>query len=280
MTDADVDGAHISTLLLTFFFRHMKEIIERGYLYIASPPLYKVKRGKNERYIQNEEVMADFLLDLGLEDVEIENVEKHRYKELLLNLGKLNKMIIKYVKKGYTRELVKFMAMYQNLVPQNLADKSFVEEFYNALREKGLFSAYVNTEIHYNEEFSRYNIKLETATQTYKINTDLVGSPEFKELRRLGVYLKELGDAPHKIKVGEETNTFTSLTNLLHFIEERGKKGLGIQRYKGLGEMNPEQLWETTVDPERRTLYKVTIEDAEAADELFSLLMGDVVLPR
>lgn len=280
MTDADVDGAHISTLLLTFFFRHMKEIIERGYLYIASPPLYKVKKGKNERYIQNEEVMADFLLDLGLEDVEIENVEKHRYKELLLNLGKLNKMIIKYVKKGYTRELIKFMAMYPNLVPQNLADKAFVDEFYQVLKDRELLKGYVNTEINYNEEFSRYNIKLETSTQTYKINTDLIGSPEFKELRRLGVYLKELGDAPHKIRLGDELSTFTSLTDLLSFVEERGKKGLGIQRYKGLGEMNPEQLWETTVDPERRTLYKVTIEDAEAADELFSLLMGDVVLPR
>lgn len=280
MTDADVDGSHISTLLLTFFFRHMKEIIERGYLYIASPPLYKVKRGKNERYIQNEEVMADFLLDLGLEDMQIEGVEKHRYKEMFLNLGKLNKMIIKYIKRGYTKPLIKFMAMHTSLSAQNLSDKEFVDDFYQTLKDNNLFAGYVNTEIRYNEELSRYNITLDTATQTYKINTDLLGSPEFKELKRLGVYLKELGNAPYKVLAGNETLVFDSLTDLLNLIEERGKKGLGIQRYKGLGEMNPEQLWETTVDPERRTLYRVTIEDAEAADELFSLLMGDVVLPR
>jgi DNA gyrase subunit B len=285
MTDADVDGAHISTLLLTFFFRHMKEIIERGYLYIANPPLYKVKKGKNERYIQNEDVMADFVLDLGLEDVVIEGAEKHRYKDLMLNLGKLNKMISRYVRKGFTREMVKFFATYPDLVPNNLAEKDYIEALHKALQDNGLLKGYVNSEIKFNEEFSRYNIALDTATQTYKINTDLVGSPEFKELRRLGIYLKEIGQAPYKVSIvnNEEvtsTNVFTSLTELLNFVEERGKKGLGIQRYKGLGEMNPEQLWETTVDPERRTLSRVTIEDAEAADELFSLLMGDVVLPR
>jgi DNA gyrase subunit B len=280
MTDADVDGAHISTLLLTFFFRHMRPIIERGYLYIASPPLYKVKKGKSERYVQNEEIMADYLLDLGLEDVEIEGVEKHRYKELLLNLNKINKMIIKYIKKGFTRELIKFLAMYPDLVHQNLADKDFVEKFYKDLLENELLKGYVNSEVRFNEEFSRYNVRLETSTQTYKINTDLLASPEFKELRRLGVYLRELGSAPYKLKVGDDTHVFTELTEFLRFVEDRGKKGLGIQRYKGLGEMNPEQLWETTVDPERRTLYRVAIEDAEAADELFSLLMGDVVLPR
>ncbi|WP_022851408.1 DNA topoisomerase (ATP-hydrolyzing) subunit B [Limisalsivibrio acetivorans] len=280
MCDADVDGAHISTLLLTFFFRHMKEIVERGYLYIASPPLYKIKKGKGERYIQNEEAMADYLLDLGLEEVTIDGVEKHRYKELLFNLGKLNSMIHKYVRKGFTRQLVKCMATYPELDYKNLADKEFVETFDKYLSDNNLYDGYMEHELEFNPEFNRYNIKLMTGTQTFTINTDLLGSPEFKELRRLGIYLKEIGSAPYTVRINGDTEVFDDLTSLLKFIEERGKKGLGIQRYKGLGEMNPEQLWETTVDPDRRLLYRVTIEDAEAADELFSLLMGDIVLPR
>ena len=280
MTDADVDGAHISTLILTFFFRYMKEIVERGYLYIASPPLYKIKKGKNERYIQNEEVMADFLLDSGLDDIVIDGVSPNRYKELMFNLGKLNKMIVKYTKKGFDRRLVKCLAVYDGLTPENLENKEFLENLHQWMKDEDLLVNYDNSHIEYNPEFHRYNIYLEKGSQKVAVNTDLLCTPEFRELRRLGVNLKEIGRSPYKIKVGDEDVVFENIGELVDFVEERGKKGISVQRYKGLGEMNPEQLWETTVDPERRVLYRVTVEDAEATDELFSLLMGDLVLPR
>lgn len=280
MTDADVDGAHISTLLMTFFFRYMKEIIDRGYLYMASPPLYKVKKGKTEKYVQNEEEMEDFLLDSGLDDVEINNVSRNRYKDLLIHLIKLNRMVSKFEKKGYDRKLVKTLAMYDGLDPAKLEDKAFVDALYEKMSSNGSFTKYNSARIDFNPEFNRYNILLESNTYSLAVNTDLISTPEFRELRRLGVFLKEIGDAPYKIKVGDEIINFDALTQFVGYIEARGKKGLNVQRYKGLGEMNPEQLWETTVDPERRTLYQVRIEDAEMANELFSLLMGDVVAPR
>ena len=280
MTDADVDGAHISTLIMTFFFRYMSEIIERGYLYMASPPLYKVKKGKSERYIQNEETMVNYLLDQGLDGVDIAHVQPHRYKELLENLIKLNRMVTKFEKKGYSRKLVKLLASYDDLHFSKLEDKDFVDGLLAAMQKYGILDQYVTNEIEFNEEYGRYNISLASHSVTVSINTDLLATPEFRELRRLGVYLKEIGDAPYKLNVDGEITNFETLTEFVSFVEQRGKKGLGVQRYKGLGEMNPEQLWETTVDPQSRTLYRVRIEDAEMANELFSLLMGDVVAPR
>jgi DNA gyrase subunit B len=280
MTDADVDGAHISTLIMTFFFRYMREIIERGYLYIASPPLYKVKKGKNERYIQNEEEMVDFLLDLGLEGIDIAHVPTQRYKELLQHLIRLNRMVNKFEKKGFSRKLIKLLAAYEDLHYSKLEDKEYVENLFAAMDSNGITDSYINKNIEFNPEYGRYNIKLESNSITITVNTDLLSTPEFRELRRLGVYLKEIGGAPYKVSVDGDIVNFDTLTGFVSFIESRGKKGLNVQRYKGLGEMNPEQLWETTVDPERRTLYRVRIEDAEMANELFSLLMGDVVAPR
>jgi len=280
MTDADVDGAHISTLIMTFFFRYMREIIERGYLYIASPPLYKVKKGKTERYIQNEEAMVDYLLDQGLEGVDIAHIQPLRYKELLQHLIKLNRMVNKFYKKGFSRKLVKLLATYDNLVADSLENKEYVDALFAAMSENGVTDDYISKEVDFNPEYGRYNIKVDSNSITLIINSDLISTPEFRELRRLGAYLKEIGKAPYKIKVDNEIVNFDTLTEFVSFIENRGKKGLSVQRYKGLGEMNPEQLWETTVDPEKRTLYKVRIDDAEMANELFSLLMGDVVAPR
>lgn len=280
MTDADVDGAHISTLIMTFFFRYMKEIVERGYLYMASPPLYKVKKGKSEKYIQNEELMTDYLLDLGLEGIDIAHVQPHRYKDLLQHLIRLNRMVSKFEKKGFSRKLVKLLATYEDLSYEKLEDKEFVDGLFTAMTENGILEGYVTKDVEFNQEYGRYNIALTTNSVAVAVNTDLLSTPEFKELRRLGIFLKEIGKAPYKINVDNEIVNFDTLTEFVSFIESRGKKGLNVQRYKGLGEMNPDQLWDTTVNPETRTLYRVRIEDAEMANELFSLLMGDVVAPR
>jgi DNA gyrase subunit B len=279
MTDADVDGAHITTLIMTFFFRYMKEIIERGYLYIASPPLYKVKKGKTEKYIQNEEELEEFLLNQGLEGIEIPGLKSHRYNEIFSNLIKFDKIKSKFLKRGFSAALVRALAVHSDLDINKFSDKSYVEKLLEYLKEKEALNGY-EVLIDYNTEFERYFLNLKKDANIIKINTDTINSPEFRELKRLGIYLKELGSFPFELKIGDENLFFESVSELVEFIENRGKKGVYIQRYKGLGEMNPEQLWETTVNPETRTLYRVNIEDAEEADNLFTVLMGDMVGPR
>ncbi len=281
MTDADVDGAHIATLLLTFFFRHMKELIERGYIYLANPPLYKVTRGKSGRFIKNDDELENFLLDAALSDFSVPNVNADRVKPLFLQLFKYEKVLQKFIKRGYTEKVVNILATYKDLEPKSLNEKSYVEALYKELLDHNALDSYTNHEIVYNEEYSRYNIKLVEKHNKYAINTDFISTPEFNMLRRLGVFINELGAEPFKIVMKDESEKqFDLLSSLITFVKDRGKKGLEISRFKGLGEMNPEQLWETTMDPERRTLYRITIDDAEAADELFSLLMGDTVAPR
>ncbi|UOD35413.1 DNA topoisomerase (ATP-hydrolyzing) subunit B [Deferribacteraceae bacterium V6Fe1] len=280
MTDADVDGAHISTLLMTFFFRYMRDIIERGYLYVARPPLYKVKKGKTERYINDEHEMQDFLLELGLDGVEINNLSQHRYNEVFKNLMKYFELINVFSKRDMPKDILYELSLYEDLKPQSLNDRVFVENMYNILKDKGLLDIYKKAYIDFNPEYGRYNIIVEHDKGMFIINTDFIGSPEFKELQRLSKFVKEIGTENIKVTIDNEDIVFERLQDLVDYIENRAKKGLNIQRYKGLGEMNPEQLWETTVDPERRTLYRITINDAEEADELFSLLMGDVVAPR
>lgn len=280
MCDADVDGAHISTLILTFFFRYMKEIIERGYLYIASPPLYKAKKGKAERYIHDDTELENYLLDLGLSDVIIDNVKPHRYKEIFSNLIRFDKIKRKYLKRGFSSELIRALSVDMDIDLQQFSDKSYVESILNDLINSGTIHKDFKTSIDYNQEFERHIINIEKDLTLLTINTDLISSPEFKELKRLGIFVKELGDFPFTLKVDEEAYSFESVRSIVDFVENRGKKGVYIQRYKGLGEMNPEQLWETTVDPKRRKLYRVNIDDAEEADNIFTLLMGDVVAPR
>lgn len=281
MTDADVDGAHISTLLLTFYFRYMRQIIERGYLYIARPPLYKIKKNKVERYIHNEEEFEDFILDMGIDGIHIDAVSETRYKEIFKNLFYMGKLIGKYAKKGYTESLILGLSMYPDLEPEKLADLDFVKKLEADLQAKECFDGYTSHFIDFNEEYGRYNIFFTTNTgSTYAINTDFLSTPEFKEIKRLSRFISEIGNIPIKLSVDNEKLEFKNISDMINYIESRGKKGLTIQRYKGLGEMNPEQLWETTVDPEKRVLYRVRIEDAEEADTLFSTLMGDVVAPR
>jgi DNA gyrase subunit B len=257
----------------------MKEIIEKGYLYMASPPLYKIKKGKSERYIHDDEQLEDFLLDQGLENVSIEGVKSHRYKEIFSNLIKFDKIKSKFIKRGFSPELIRALSVRMDLELSKFSEKEYVESILKELQEMNVLDGY-QAEIAYNTEFERYILVLKKDMDVLKINTDFVTSPEFKELRRLAFFVRELGSYPFKIKVEDETFEFESVKDLVSFIEAKGKKGIYLQRYKGLGEMNPSQLWETTVDPKTRTLYRVTIDDAEEADNIFTLLMGDVVAPR
>ncbi|MGA1862534.1 DNA topoisomerase (ATP-hydrolyzing) subunit B [Deferribacter thermophilus] len=280
MTDADVDGAHITTLLLTFFYRYMREVIERGYLYIARPPLYKVKKGKMEKYIHDEKEMEDFIFSNIIENIEFENIPKNSYKSILKGLRRYISIRSKYLKKGFTRELVNSLASIENLNKESFSDKIFMETFFEELKEKGVINHYNKFYIDFNDETGNYKVLLEKGSEQIEINSELVDSPEFRELRRNYLKIKPLGNKPFKVKIDGVLKLFETYDDLMNSLEEIGLKGVYVQRYKGLGEMNPQQLWETTVDPEKRVLYKVKIEDAEAADELFSLLMGDVVAPR
>ena len=281
MTDADVDGAHIATLLLTFFFRHMRELIERGYVYLANPPLYKVTRGKSSRFVKNDDELENFLLDSALSDFTMDNLKAERSKPLFIQLLKYQKLMDKFIKKGYNEEMVETFATYADFDGKIFENKAEVEKLKSYLEKLNVFEDYKNVEIIYNEEFSKYAISFELKHRNILIDSHLVLSTEFKDLRRIGSYIKEIGNAPYKIKLKDEsTMEFEKLSLLINFVDTRGRKGLDISRFKGLGEMNPEQLWETTMDPEKRSLYKINIEDAEAADELFSLLMGDTVGPR
>lgn len=281
MTDADVDGAHIATLLLTFFFRHMKELIERGYVYLANPPLYKVTRGKSSRFVKNDDELENFLLDSALSDFTMDNIKQERFKPLFIQLLKYNKLLEKFIKKGYNEEMVETFATLKELDSKTFETKESIENLKNHLDKINAFESYKNIDITFNEEFSKYALSFELKHRKILIDSHLALSPEFKELRRIGSYISEIGTAPYKIKLKDDSiMEFAKLSELIHFVDNRGRKGLDISRFKGLGEMNPEQLWETTMDPEKRSLYKINIEDAEAADELFSLLMGDTVGPR
>ncbi len=173
------------------------------------------------------------------------------------------------------------LATYKDMDTKLFESKDQVEKLKAYLDSINAFEDYKNTEIVFNEEFSKYGISFEKKHEKIFIDTHLILSNDFKELRRIGSYISEIGKAPYKIALKDNsTMEFDKLSSLISFIDTRGRKGLDISRFKGLGEMNPEQLWETTMDPERRSLYKINIEDAEAADELFSLLMGDTVGPR
>jgi len=293
MTDADVDGSHIRTLLLTFFFRQMPELIERGYVYIAQPPLFKVKKGKTERYLKDEGSLNEYLADLAVEDVELymEGTQGYVTGRRLLPilkkmiafetlLGRLNKkpheaaMLRTFVDEpGLDRELLKDRAALQRSVEN--VQRSLAVVF---PKVTPTFDVLDDEEHQSNKVVCR----LHTNGVTYELDVthDLVGSADFRELQKLAPSAIGLGRPPYKLKAKGHESPYQSTDELVKAILEMGKQGLSIQRYKGLGEMNPGQLWETTMNPEMRTLLRVTLEDLTGVDEIFTILMGDEVEPR
>jgi DNA gyrase subunit B len=281
MTDADVDGAHIRTLLLTFFYRQMPQIIEKGYLYIAQPPLFKVKKGRTEKYIQNEPELQGMLFELASDDIAIgikgQEVKGRALIPFLKRLSNYEKLI-EWFERRRRDPLVLRAVMKEGIDKTILKDK-------NALA--GLI-ARLNTEIpdmthgdiFDDEEHGGYGVDLRRQNYKIKFDTNLFLSPEFRELEALHGFMKDLGPAPYKITIKDGQKDIYSTTELHSYVFEAARKGLSIQRYKGLGEMNPQQLWETTMDANKRTLLQVRIEDSVQADEIFTILMGDQVEPR
>ena len=279
MTDADVDGAHIRTLLLTFFFRQMPQVIEQGYLYIAQPPLFKVKKGRSERYIQNEAMLENMLFELAADDIEIRNGSALSGKAILpyiKNLSKFEKLLEWFTKRKRDTTELKALLHY-DLNKDLLKNQRDINALIKKLREE--FPGISET-IREDEEHQSYRIELTRNKLKLTIDDEFIASPEFRELKNLFSELKGLGHPPYKVKHLKDTHEFGSSRELFDYILSIAKKGINIQRYKGLGEMNPHQLWETTMNPEKRTFLQVTVEDIIKAEEIFSTLMGDQVEPR
>lgn len=291
MTDADVDGAHIRTLLLTFFFRHMPEIIERGYLYIAQPPLFKVKRGKSsEMYLKDEKALEDYLIDVTLNEMKLFEAggavrSGNDFKDILSQSRKIRSSINALQQKSGNRRVVEQAAIAGALNDVIFEDASKGEELAKIVaqrldgmapaNEKGWVGKFIEGEGY---SFER---TLRGITEIVKLSNERIRSADARRLHNVHAWLKEVFDGPVELREGEKVIAKVNGPAALYDrVQEHGRKGLAIQRYKGLGEMNPEQLWETTLDPNVRTLLQVKVADAQKADEIFSTLMGDVVEPR
>jgi DNA gyrase subunit B len=281
MTDADVDGAHIRTLLLTFFYRQMPHVIEKGYLYIAQPPLFRVKKGKTEKYIQNEAEMQNMLFELASDDLEIPiKGQAVRGKALIPHLKRVyrfERVIQWFEKRRNDPELLLFI-LSSGINKDTLKDRKKVEEILRIIKEK---DQSINiSEIQLDEEHQTYGVEIRKHNYKLNLDTKFLTSPEFRELENLFSIVRDIGELPYKVQTKEGPKEIGTLRELLELILATAKKGLTIQRYKGLGEMNPQQLWETTMDTDRRTLLQVTVQDSVQSDEIFTILMGDQVEPR
>lgn len=283
MTDADVDGSHIRTLLLTFFYRQMPDLVEEGHLYVAKPPLYRMKDGKTEVFFHNEESYNSYLIDRVSEReiVWADGRKKISGKRLRLLLYTLIDYLDKtntLTRKGYSTRFLDVLCQ-KDINKNHTRNKDLIISLSKELETE----AFTTEEIVFDEEHNRYELLLRDQKSNgslFRFNWELLTSPEFQRLSRLNQELKDL-DSPFFLVGDEKSQTkIETKEKLVEYLVDKAKKGVVIQRYKGLGEMNPEQLWQTTMDPERRSLVRVIVEDAIAADEIFTLLMGDKVEPR
>ena len=296
MTDADVDGAHIRTLLLTFFFRQMPEIIERGYLYIAQPPLFKYKKGKVEKYLKDEKELLEFLSDVGMSNIEItdsvsNNIDKSLVKGILTKFDRYA-LMLSHASRKLPKEALKYLIS-NDVTEDNLVEEQSARELAENIKSfvlnyPGLNRVYVDYDLVFDKEYSRYRIRFDTRINDVPkislLDNNFLTSGDLAELRRNYKQMSDAAALPLSFKKGAESEevsgTFNSIEELKDFIVTEGRKGAYVQRYKGLGEMNPDQLAETTMEEDKRLLLQVTIDDAIDADQLFSTLMGDDVEPR
>lgn len=293
MTDADVDGSHIRTLLLTFLFRQMPELIERGYVYIAQPPLFKVKKGKSERYLKDEAALNEYLSELAVEDTELYLDSSQAYvtgRRLLPILRKLiafEGLLAKFGKKRLEPSILRVFVDEPGLGRDLLRNAAALEKVVASAKQT-LATTYpkasITLEITDDEEHQSNKVACQIETnamaRSLDVTHELVGSADFRELQKLAPMSMGLGHPPYKIKAKGAEKELPGTSELVQAILEIGKQGLGLQRYKGLGEMNPGQLWETTMNPETRTLLQIRLEDIPGVDDIFSILMGDEVGPR
>jgi DNA gyrase subunit B len=288
MTDADVDGSHIRTLLLTFFYRQMPEIIEAGHLFIAQPPLYKVKRGQQERYLKDEASLQDYLIDEGLVDAVLMTGDDAArggadLRDIVEKARKITS-ILSGLHSRYPRFIVEQAAIAGVLNPEMLRNAAQAQEAANYIARR-LDALADETEQGWHGEALaegglRFWRELRGVMESHLIDGPFIASADALKLDQFAEHLQEVYAKPAVLKRKDASHTVHGPSDLLGAVMETGQKGLSLQRYKGLGEMNPEQLWETTLDRETRTILQVKIKEGEDADDIFSRLMGDVVEPR
>ena len=285
MTDADVDGAHIRTLLLTFFYRQMTELVERGHIYIAQPPLYKVKQGRDERYLKDQHELDEYLLQSALKGASLltKTGGETLADDPLATIAKqmvLTEAVIRRISSMYDESVLRAL---QDLGEISLNDEKSANEAAEKLRPiLGAIGSEVI--VAFNPEAGTYRLEVNKYVhgnlQCCVVDADFLGGGDYRQISRVSVMLNGLLGTGATVQRGEKSQTVTTFKEALDWLLEEAKHGLNVQRYKGLGEMNPEQLWETTMDPQVRRLLKVQIDDAIAADEIFTTLMGDQVEPR
>ncbi len=279
MTDADVDGAHIRTLLLTFFYRQMKELIERGYLYIAQPPLYKVAHRKKEVYLKDDGDFRAFLLDRVEDEYLLRVVPEAReytgreLRRLILTAGDWISTLDQLSRQGWPEAAVIAMLRHES---RGDADGDLME----SLEKLGYDDILREFDEEHGEDRIVFSYGVNGRQRRVRLGRALKERGHYRRARSLWQEVEPMIEGPYELQRGEDLSSLPTIRDLVTWIYEVAKKGLSIQRYKGLGEMNPHQLWETTMEPENRRLLQVTIEDAAQADELFTILMGDSVEPR
>ena len=286
MTDADVDGAHIRTLLLTFFYRQMPELVEKGHVYIAQPPLYKVARGKSSTYLKDQRALEDYLIDSGLEDATLVTADGERGGQDLREVVKDARIVMNLIDQlhsRYNRGIVEQAAIIGLLNPELLSTQAKGEAAAQSLAAR-LDQLAEETETGWEGRIGNegYVVRRQVrgVTEAHTLDRGLISSLDARRINERHAGLVEVYAQPAKLKRKSETIPVHGPRSLLEAIYDAGRKGLTLQRYKGLGEMNPEQLWETTLDRDARTLLQVKIGDLAETDEIFSKLMGDVVEPR
>jgi DNA gyrase subunit B len=297
MTDADVDGSHIRTLLLTFFYRQMAFLAEGGHLYIAQPPLYKVKRKKDERYLDNDAALEDFLFESIRESFKItpkgtkKAITPDKMIKLLKDISSFENILSRLERRNNDRNIIGTLALELPIGKDNaeiLKDKKKLTKLFDNLTTyfKNFTPEIMPVEFRTEEDSEHQSNRIICTSRKNNIPVEttidhaFLNSPEFKELLRLKEAISTIGEAPFKIDDDGTECEINKYSELLLTALNAGKKGLNLQRYKGLGEMNPDQLWETTMDPEQRVLLQVKVEDTVEADAMFTRLMGDQVEPR
>ena len=299
MTDADVDGSHIRTLLLTFFYRQMPELVTKGYLYIAQPPLFRVGKGKSGIYLKDESEYRDYLVKriCTNKDVYIDGqkdpLEENQLYDFLRELAEYHNAVERLERREFDIKLLHI------LIKEGVSDKFFLEDREKMVQLKNILTAskYDTGEIEYNEVFNIYEMNIDakksddkddytrslSKTRSIRVGKELISTVDYKIMLKKQRNISIFDEPPFKVFTKGSTDNGKEFPGKLEFFTHmmsEAKKGINIQRYKGLGEMNPDQLWETTMDPEQRVMLQVTVDDAEKADEIFSLLMGEEVEPR
>ena len=293
MTDADVDGSHIRTLLLTFFYRQMPELVENGHIYIAQPPLYKIKKGKQERYVKDDGELNNYLLQLAIENAELHvNAEApsiagttletlaRQYQAVMATIERLSKRY----HAGIIEKMIYMPAVTDAMLEQPEALKVWFEEMISWLNANEPSGTQFRVTFELNAETSALKVIIIARSHGVENSRlfplEFFQSADYKSFVALGDQLRDLLEENAYVKRGDRQQEISSFKDALFWLIQEARRGQHIQRYKGLGEMNPAQLWETTLDVNARRLLQVKIEDAVAADEIFTTLMGDQVEPR